>query len=86
MRTIEGIGSWKRNLRLKGLTLMKTTVSSLAAIALLSALTLTASAQQALGGSDPRPQAQSQALGGSDPRPQIAMGDVVTGILMYFGM
>jgi hypothetical protein len=63
---------------------MKKTVSTLAAIALVAAFTLTASAQQAVGGSDPRPQAQ--AVGGSDPRPQIAMGDVVAGILMYFGM
>ncbi len=63
---------------------MKKSVLSLAAIVVLSASTLTASAQmtsQARSGSDPRPQARS----GSDPRPQSVAGTIYTTVLAYFG-
>ena len=71
---------------------MKKSVITLAAIVVLSASTLTASAAmngvgarpQAMGGSDPRP--QSMAMGGSDPRPQIGFGGFVSAILLYFGL
>ncbi len=61
---------------------MKKPVFTLAAIVVLSASTLTASA--AMGGSAPRP----QAMGGSAPRPQAVGsfgGGMLSAIIMYFG-
>lgn len=63
---------------------MKKSVFTLAAIVVLSASTLTASA--AMGGSAPRPQAM--AMGGSAPRPQAVGtlgGGMLSAIMMYFG-
>lgn len=69
---------------------MKKSVYTLAAIVVLCAFSLTASAQgnasrYAMGGSIPPPQAPSNAMGGSIPPPQISVGGIVLLILSHFG-
>jgi hypothetical protein len=76
--------------------IVKKSMLSLAAILVLFASTLTASAQfhatpQAMSGSNPRPQAMSgsnprpQAMSGSNPRPQSFLGGMYSTVLAYFG-
>ena len=61
---------------------MKKVVFSLAALALVSVSSLTASAANVVSGSNPHPQVVS----GSNPHPQSFFAGVYTAVLSFFGM
>ena len=80
---------------------MKKSILSVVAVVVLSASSLTASAQptvksqamggcnplpQAMGGSNPRPRATSQAMGGCNPLPQGIVGTMYSAVRAIFGI